>query len=49
MEVWLAPAGNTGLLVPVRMVVPTPIGTGVISATGFSASHDGVRHTAATQ
>ncbi|MCC0049908.1 MAG: DUF3108 domain-containing protein [Tepidamorphaceae bacterium] len=49
LEVWLAPAGNTGLLVPVRMVVPTPIGTGVISATGFAASYDGVKHTSATQ
>lgn len=49
LEVWLAPAGNTGLLVPVRMVVPTPIGNGVITATGFTASYDGVKHTAATQ
>ena len=49
LEVWLAPAGNTGLLIPVRMVVPTPIGTGVITATGFAASYDGVKHTSATR
>ncbi|MFN0264805.1 DUF3108 domain-containing protein [Tepidamorphus sp. 3E244] len=49
MEVWLAPAGNTGMLVPVRMVVPTPVGTGIVSATSFSASYDGVAHTSSTK
>ena len=49
MEVWLAPAGDTGLLVPVRMVVPTPIGTGIIQATAFAASYASVGHTAATR
>lgn len=49
MEVWLAPAGDTGLLVPVRMVVPTPIGTGIIQATAFAASHASVGYTSATR
>jgi hypothetical protein len=35
MEVWLAPIAGTRVVVPYRMVIPTPIGTGVLEATQF--------------
>jgi Protein of unknown function (DUF3108) len=35
MEVWLAPVGATRVLVPFRVSIPTPIGTGVMHATQF--------------
>ena len=35
MEVWLAPVGATRVLVPFRVSIPTPIGTGVMLATQF--------------
>jgi hypothetical protein len=35
MEVWLAPIGTTRVLVPFRVSIPTPIGTGVLQATQF--------------
>ena len=35
MEVWLAPVAGTRVLVPYRISVPTPIGTGVMQATQF--------------
>ena len=35
MEVWLAPVGGTGLVVPWRVVIPTPYGTGVLQAGTF--------------
>jgi hypothetical protein len=35
MEVWLAPIVGTRLLVPFRMSIPTPVGTGVMEATQF--------------
>jgi len=35
MEVWLAPLGTTRYLVPYRMTVPTPLGTGALQATQF--------------
>lgn len=34
-EVWLAPITGTRVLVPFRVSVPTPIGTGVLQATQF--------------
>jgi hypothetical protein len=35
MEVWLAPVGNTRVLVPYRISIPTPVGVGVMQATQF--------------
>jgi hypothetical protein len=35
MESWLAPIAGTRLLVPFRMSVPTPLGSGVLQATQF--------------
>lgn len=35
MEVWLAPVASTHVLVPFRVVVPTPMGQGVMQATQF--------------
>src|SRR5262249_32392489 len=35
MEVWLAPIAGTRIVVPFRMVIPTPLGTGVLEATQF--------------
>jgi Protein of unknown function (DUF3108) len=35
MEVWLAPIAGTRVVVPFRVSVPTPIGTGVLEATQF--------------
>jgi hypothetical protein len=35
MEVWLAPVAGTRVLVPFRVSIPTPIGTGVMQATQF--------------
>lgn len=37
MEVWFAPVGNTRVLVPYKISIPTPIGTGVMEATQFVA------------
>ncbi len=34
-EVWLAPISGTRVLVPYRLSVPTPVGTGVLQATQF--------------
>ena len=41
IELWLAPAGNTGLLLPYRISVPTPLGRGIVQANVFVASNDG--------
>lgn len=35
MEVWLAPIAGTRLVVPFRIVVPTPLGEAVVEATQF--------------
>jgi hypothetical protein len=35
MEVWFAPVAGTRVLVPYRVSIPTPIGTGVMQATQF--------------
>lgn len=35
MEIWFAPIAGTRVLVPFKIVIPTPIGTGVIEATEF--------------
>jgi hypothetical protein len=35
MEVWLAPIAGTRILVPFKMTVPTPLGTGTLEAVQF--------------
>jgi hypothetical protein len=35
--VWFAPVGNTRVLVPYKISIPTPIGTGLMEATQFVA------------
>ncbi len=38
MEIWLAPIPGTRVVVPFRMVLPTPLGQGVLEATQFIAT-----------
>ena len=38
MEVWLAPVAGTALVVPWRVVIPTPFGTGVLQAETFQVT-----------
>jgi hypothetical protein len=38
MEVWFAPILGTRVLMPFKLVIPTPIGTGVMQATRFTNS-----------
>ena len=33
METWLVPIAGTRVMVPVRVVIPTPLGQGVLQAT----------------
>jgi hypothetical protein len=33
MEIWLAPIAGTRVLVPYRVTIPTPLGTGKLEAT----------------
>jgi len=35
IEVWLAPIAGTRVLVPFKMTVPTPLGTGTLEAVQF--------------
>ena len=35
MEVWFAPVLGTRVLMPFKVVIPTPIGTGMMQATRF--------------
>lgn len=35
MEIWFAPIAGTRVLVPFKIVIPTPFGTGLIEATEF--------------
>jgi hypothetical protein len=50
MEVWLAPVVGTRVLVPFRVSIPTPLGSGVMQATQFiSASQPPRAATAKTQ
>jgi hypothetical protein len=48
MEVWLAPIAGTRVLVPVKVLVPTPIGMAALEATQF-VSTAAVKTTAKTQ
>lgn len=41
MEVWFAPILGTRVLMPFKLVVPTPLGTGVMQATRFTNSLPG--------
>lgn len=48
MEVWFAPIAGTRVLVPVKVLVPTPIGMAALEATQFVSTAT-VRTTARTQ
>ena len=37
-EIWVAPIGETRVVVPFKMVVPTPVGNGVLEASSFVVS-----------
>jgi hypothetical protein len=41
MEVWFAPVLGTRVLMPFKVVIPTPIGTGLLQATRFVNSLPG--------
>jgi hypothetical protein len=47
MEVWLAPIAGTRVLVPFKVLVPTPIGMAALEATQFVST--AVVRTAKTQ
>ncbi|EAQ37550.1 hypothetical protein NB311A_04544 [Nitrobacter sp. Nb-311A] len=38
MEIWLAPIAGTRVLVPYRLTIPTPLGTGKMEATEFNTT-----------
>jgi len=42
-EIWQAPIAGTRVLVPYRLIVPTPIGLGVLAATQFVSSVQPIR------
>jgi hypothetical protein len=46
IEVWLAPIASTRVVVPFRLVVPTPLGMGVLQATQFVSASQRPRATA---
>lgn len=48
IEVWLAPLAGTRLVVPYRVSIPTPIGTGVLQATEFNTFPIAARSTASS-
>lgn len=48
MEVWLVPIAGTRVLVPFRIMIPTPLGAGVLEATQFNASPQPSRRASAT-
>lgn len=49
MEVWLAPIAGTRVLAPIRMRMPTPLGTGELEATQFVSTPLSGRAAAKTQ
>jgi hypothetical protein len=49
MEVWLAPIAGTRVLVPIKVSIPTPLGTGVLVATDFNSAPQPARASARTQ
>lgn len=48
IEAWLAPIAATRVLVPFRLVVPTPLGVGVLQATQFVSASQRPRAAATT-
>jgi hypothetical protein len=46
IEVWLAPIAATRVVVPFRLIVPTPMGMGVMTATQFVTASQKPRATA---
>ncbi len=48
IEVWLAPIAGTRVLVPFRLSVPTPLGSGILQATQFVATPMAPRPTPAS-
>ena len=38
METWLVPIAGTRVLVPYRVVIPTPVGQGILQATQLNVS-----------
>jgi hypothetical protein len=46
IEVWLAPIAATRVVVPFRLVIPTPLGQGVLQATQFVTASQKPRATA---
>jgi hypothetical protein len=49
IEAWLAPIPPTRVVVPFRLIVPTPLGTGILNATQFVTVAQKPRATAKTQ
>jgi hypothetical protein len=47
IEVWLAPIAATRVVVPFRLVIPTPLGNGVLQATQFVTAAQKPRASAA--
>lgn len=47
IEVWLAPIASTRVVVPFRLVVPTPLGMGIMTATQFVSAAQKPRAAAA--
>jgi hypothetical protein len=47
IELWVAPIAGTRILAPFRVVVPTPLGTGVMQATQFIISPQSAKPRAA--
>jgi hypothetical protein len=49
MEMWLAPIFGTRVVVPYRVSIPTPLGTGVLQATQFVSAPQPAKASAKTQ
>jgi hypothetical protein len=49
MEIWLAPIAGTRVLVPFKLMIPTPLGTGMLLATEFVTTASPPRAAARTQ
>lgn len=45
MEIWLAPLAGTRVVVPYKIIIPTPFGLGVLEATQFVATSGSTRPT----
>lgn len=49
MEIWLAPIAGTRVLVPFKLLIPTPLGQGMLLATEFNATATPPKAAARTQ